>query len=443
MAAIGLIMATTLATLAGPNQAQAAETDLVYFPETGHHVPERFFKVWEQYDLAILGYPVSEPIDQDGRLTQYFERAVFQYFPEHEGTAYEVQFTLLGRQLAGDRTDPPFQPLAEPPSPDANFYPETGHSLAGTFRDYWERHGGLYVFGYPISEPFEENGRLVQYFERARFEHWPEHAGTQYEVQLGLLGRDAAVAAGVSTAAVPRKEGVPDWRYTPEPRSFNIPILMYHQFGEPESRYQIAYWRFSEQLDWLQANGYQAITMTQLYDAIYQGGWLPEKPVVLTFDDAYAGQWTAADILDEHSMPGVFYITLDQEGGLRDDQIADLSARGHEIASHTHTHPFLTTRSDEALQWEIADSRQQLQAITGEPIDFFAYPFGDYDNRVIAAVEAAGYRGAVAAWGGNWITPEKRWTQPRIEIDGGISLDTFAGWVTGSVLQQYVAPAAH
>ena len=75
------------------------------------------------------------------------------------------------------------------------FFAETGHSLANPFKNYWEANGGLAQFGYPLTEPFSEksidDGKVytTQYFERARFEHHPEKAGTPYEVLLGFLGK--------------------------------------------------------------------------------------------------------------------------------------------------------------------------------------------------------------------------------------------------------------
>jgi hypothetical protein len=81
------------------------------------------------------------------------------------------------------------------PVTGAQFFPQTGHNLQGTLRTYWEQHGGLAQFGYPISEAKPEtspaDGRTytVQYFERARLEVHPENAGTPFEVQVGQLGR--------------------------------------------------------------------------------------------------------------------------------------------------------------------------------------------------------------------------------------------------------------
>src|SRR5207244_9299315 len=116
---------------------------------------------------------------------------------------------------------------------------------------------------YPLSEEVSENGLTVQYFERARFEWHPENAGTPYEVLLGRLGADAAARDGIDTSAVARQDDVPD--YDPSlwwtaPRSIHIPVLMYHRFGDPASRFQVPYWQFGQEPDWLQATGYTTDT---------------------------------------------------------------------------------------------------------------------------------------------------------------------------------------
>jgi spore germination protein len=83
---------------------------------------------------------------------------------------------------------------AFPSTPTRVYFPQTGHSLGGGFLTYWRAHGGLPIFGYPISEevhevsPTDANPYTVQYFERARFEWHPEYRGTPAEFQLGLLG---------------------------------------------------------------------------------------------------------------------------------------------------------------------------------------------------------------------------------------------------------------
>lgn len=81
-----------------------------------------------------------------------------------------------------------------PPDPNAaRYFPETGHSLGGGFKDYWETHGGLDIFGYPLTDEIQEDGRTVQYFERSVFEFWPENQDP-YRVLLRRLGAEALAA---------------------------------------------------------------------------------------------------------------------------------------------------------------------------------------------------------------------------------------------------------
>ncbi len=198
--AVGVCLALLLPaanSLAAPGAPRSR-----YFPESGHTVSGVFLDYWENHGgLYIFGYPISDEFmdvstNSETYLTQYFERAIFEYHPENAGTPYEVLLRLMGVIVTEGRT---FDP-APPPhydTPDRLYFPHYGgHSLAGVFLDYWWRNGGLPVFGYPLSEPFYEvsptdgNLYLVQYFERNRFEHHPELAGTPYEVLLGLLGSE-------------------------------------------------------------------------------------------------------------------------------------------------------------------------------------------------------------------------------------------------------------
>jgi hypothetical protein len=147
----------------------------------------RFTTVWRNRGrLAIFGLPLSGPITlSNGVVVQYFERARLEFHPELAGTQYEV---LLGR-LAVDLGYA--MPGVAAPTAAADvpwYFAETGHLIARDFRSYWRSRGELALFGLPIGEAVTENGRTVQYFERARFELHPELAGTAYVVQLGHLG---------------------------------------------------------------------------------------------------------------------------------------------------------------------------------------------------------------------------------------------------------------
>lgn len=169
------------------------DPDSVYFPQVGHNLSDDFLRYWQTYGgLPIFGYPTTEAFQENGYLVQYFERNRFEYHPEISGPNYTVLLGRLGADSTAGKVFPRVQPFTS--EPNHRYFPETGHSLNYAFLGYWERNGGLAIFGFPISEEIREvsstDGReyTVQYFERARFEYHPEYKGTDAEVLLGLLG---------------------------------------------------------------------------------------------------------------------------------------------------------------------------------------------------------------------------------------------------------------
>lgn len=208
VAVLGVVLPHQRPTVAEAAPAQQQAGPYRHFPETGHNI---MFEVKTFYEtrggLETFGLPLTEVITENGQQVQYFERARFEIHPENKGTEYYVLLTRLGAFFTEYRaSEPPFLWLAGSPGPEFTFFPESGHSLRGGFRDYWKTRGGLQAFGFPISEEFQEvnpsDGQTytVQYFERARFEYHPEHAGTKFEIQLGLLGAEYANYVGVSPA---------------------------------------------------------------------------------------------------------------------------------------------------------------------------------------------------------------------------------------------------
>lgn len=197
----------------------------VFFPQTGHHLSNRagFLDFWRANgQVVIFGYPVTEEIIENGRVVQYFERARFEFHPELMGTVNQVQLGLLGREILADRE------VAGVPDPQngARYFPETQHTLSGEFRGYWERRDSVNIFGYPISEEIEEDGRIIQYFERARLEYHPDDMApfyrvmeqangislnTLHEVVVSDLGRQVARLRGIKTAPVAPLVGAREW----------------------------------------------------------------------------------------------------------------------------------------------------------------------------------------------------------------------------------------
>ena len=212
----GLVLAVVVALFALVPSLALASNDIgpnrVYFPQTGHYLSYGFLDYWRQNgDVGTFGYPISEEIQQNGLTVQYFERAVFEYHADAPD-GWKVQLRRLGSdQTAGMATTAPFVAHSGVSDSSCDLYPQTGHDLCNGFRTYWQAHGGLAIFGYPISDEFVQNGQTVQYFERARFEYHPEHKGTPYEVQLGLLGDVAAAQDHVPTTQVPKAAEVANY----------------------------------------------------------------------------------------------------------------------------------------------------------------------------------------------------------------------------------------
>ncbi len=169
-----------------------------YFGVTGHRVGGSFLQYWNANGgLKQFGYPITSEITEPEfgsgrpRTVQYFERNRFEYFGENADPKYRVQLGRLGDDLLKTMgIDWRTLPVQRDTNDACLTFEQTGRHLCPPFRAYWENNGGLSLYGLPLTEAFNENGMLVQYFERNRFEHHPEQAGTPFEIALGLLGRD-------------------------------------------------------------------------------------------------------------------------------------------------------------------------------------------------------------------------------------------------------------
>ena len=151
---------------------------------------------------------------------------------------------------------------------------------------------------------------------------------------------------------------------------------------------------FRAQMQWLADHGYEGVTLDQVEAAWYRHGDLPPKPVVVSFDDGYRSQYVAAlPTLHALGWPGL--LNLKAAGSdLPDDEVRKMLDDGWELASHTINHLDLTTLDAAGLEHEVGDSRRILQRRFDVPVHNFCYPAGRYDSAAIAALRAAGYRGA-------------------------------------------------
>ncbi len=207
-------------------------------------------------------------------------------------------------------------------------------------------------------------------------------------------------------------------------------ILMLHSISRPNSPLEKTYYispdRFRRFLLWLEMMEYRHVG---------PGEWLaerlPEKNVLLTFDDAYDDLYTelAPEMVRRSLRPLVFVVVdcigktnswdanqpVRKRSTLTVQQMREMQRYGVVFGSHSLTHPLLTSLSDCELRREVSESKAALEDLLGVPVEWFGYPYGDADRRVRAAVAEAGYRAAVTTNGGF-----NRWQDPlalnRLEV---------------------------
>jgi peptidoglycan/xylan/chitin deacetylase (PgdA/CDA1 family)/glycosyltransferase involved in cell wall biosynthesis len=197
-----------------------------------------------------------------------------------------------------------------------------------------------------------------------------------------------------------------------------IPVVMYHKIVDvPPEGSRHGTWvmkeRFAAQLASLARRGYSTITFRDYAACLDGARALPRRPIVLTFDDGYADNYTNAfPLLRKHGMTAVIFLIADRNittnlwdaaGGepqvplLESDQIREMGDYGIEFGSHTLSHPRLTDLAPGALAEELEGSRRAIEERFGRPVLSLCYPYGAVDAAVKEATERAGYRFGIAS----------------------------------------------
>ncbi len=209
----------------------------------------------------------------------------------------------------------------------------------------------------------------------------------------------------------------------PTNRIIQVPILMYHHIApyisaNPLSNYFLRWVvppeNFNLEMDYLKLHNFHTITFNQLFDAMYYGGPLPSKPIILTFDDGDADQYQYAyPILWAHHFSAMFYIVtgwVGQAGSMTWSQLGEMLVHGMQIGSHTVHHYDLArwlNISEQVVQQELQQSQFTLEQKLGIAIQQFCYPYGDPFNhgtwaqrqKIMTMLAADGYVGATTAFG--------------------------------------------
>ena len=197
------------------------------------------------------------------------------------------------------------------------------------------------------------------------------------------------------------------WILTAVPPA-GFPILEYHMVTEnprPGAEpYAVPPEEFAAQLDYLAAEGYTTITPQEYARARKGKQQLPEKPVILSFDDGYEDNWRVVlPMLEERGMKAVFYMVtndIGRPGYLTWDNLFELERCGMEIGSHTANHLPLTSLAPAQQRDELRLSKLTLEWKGMKTIYSFSYPNGAYDDGVVAMLAEEEYLTAVTGEAG-------------------------------------------
>jgi peptidoglycan/xylan/chitin deacetylase (PgdA/CDA1 family) len=181
-----------------------------------------------------------------------------------------------------------------------------------------------------------------------------------------------------------------------------VPVLCYHQIrratagdGAAARPYIVSPAVLSRQLQALADAGYHTVTGDELVAHVARGARLPAKPVLLTFDDASAGQFTdALPILRRHRFVATFFVmtvVLDKPGWLTRGQVRALDRAGMTVGAHTWDHSAVPSYAGSDWRKQIDEPTRQLSDLVGHPIRLFAYPFGLWNPAAIPHLWDAGF----------------------------------------------------
>lgn len=194
-----------------------------------------------------------------------------------------------------------------------------------------------------------------------------------------------------------------------------VPILCYHHIREiqmasrADRGYEVTVAQFKAQMKALADSGYQTVLPDQLYAYLTKGTPLPPKPVMITYDDTDEEQFSIAKPeMDKYGFKGVYFlmtISIGRPNYMTKEQIKQLSNEGHVIASHTWDHHRVDRLKNENTieyrgqkkvvnEWDfqLTKTKDELEALTGKPVEHFAYPFGIWSKEAIPEIEKRGYK---------------------------------------------------
>ncbi|MBC6309567.1 polysaccharide deacetylase family protein [Listeria sp. FSL L7-1582] len=213
------------------------------------------------------------------------------------------------------------------------------------------------------------------------------------------------------------------------PETLQIPVLMYHSINTNVKNNLITPPNeFDTQMKWLSDNGYYTLTLAELAPLLEIGKNVPDKPVVITFDDGYQDNYTNAyPILKKYGLKATIFVITDKiakNNHFDEAALKEMSAYGIEMESHTVHHYELNRLSYEAQLKELQYSKAFLERFTGKKVNSICYPVGRYNEDTVRAAEATGYTMGFTTEVGKANKKDGMYTLPRVRMVPGMSMES-------------------
>lgn len=211
-------------------------------------------------------------------------------------------------------------------------------------------------------------------------------------------------------------------------------ILTYHHIAEPLGEKEGLYVspsEFAEQMDFLRRKGFSVVSLDDIREHLLGRKSLTQPAVAITFDDGFSDVYeNAFPVLKQNGFTSTVFLIVNRvkenkPGYLNLNQIKEMMRDGICFGSHTLTHPHLARLPDGEQTREIEDSKKELQEMLGISVDWFSYPYGNFNRTTIKKVEQAGYKGAVSAIRDNRVKQRELFYLPRVMVMPGISIKKF------------------
>ncbi|MCY6370996.1 polysaccharide deacetylase family protein [Clostridium ganghwense] len=219
-------------------------------------------------------------------------------------------------------------------------------------------------------------------------------------------------------------------------REGGIPVLMYHSIGfEKDNPVRLPVKNLEKQMKYLKDNNYTTLSLDEVYDYFQNNKPIPEKSIVLTFDDGYLDNYTKLyAVMKKYEFKGtIFVITKainNEKDYLTSKQLKELENNNLSIESHTACHENLSELSYDKQLKTLKNSKEFLEKTLNKKVKYIAYPYGKYNKDTLKAVKEAGYVMAFTT-DGKWSDKSDGiLTLDRVYVSGFFDMDTFINRVT-------------